>query len=124
MQKKRFRTLIALCCVLTLFFGLFGGLPTKAKSTNQYKELTFQDWDFIDADMKNTFWKDPVDGLADLDGVAFTGKVTFRALENADYIVIGAKENAFNAGIRLALLKGDSRREVPDGILGQHRNAA
>ena len=111
MQKKRFRTLIALCCVLTLFFGLFGGLPTKAKSTNQYKELTFQDWDFMDADMKNTFWKDPVDSLTDLDGVAFTGKVTFRALENADYIVIGAKENAFNAGIRLALLKGDYRGE-------------
>ena len=111
MQKKSFRTLLALCCVVTLLFGLIGGLPTKAKSTNQYKELTFRDWDFIDADMKNTFWKDPAAGLADLDGVAFTGNITFRALENADYIVIGAKENAFNAGIRLALLKGDHRGE-------------
>ena len=116
MKKKKSKSLLALLCVITMLTGVLGGIPSgvpevEASAATSYREMTFSDWDFSDADMKNTFWKDPVDSLSDLDGVAFTGKITFRALENADYIVIGAKEEAFNAGIRLALLKGDTRGE-------------
>ena len=74
------------------------------------KELTFSDYSFSDGDITTATWNTPVESLTDLDGVAFTGNITFRYNEDRDWFIIGGKNNG--GGIRI------SQRD--DNSLGHH----
>ena len=82
--------------------------PEPDPAPDTYQELTFKDWGISDDAVIETIYKDPKNGISDLDGIAFTGMVTFRYNEDRNWLWLGAKEMGAGSGIRICMRDDDA----------------